>query len=202
MSKSASQSGLEAGAPRRAVQLCYWQIGAGQRAAGLSRPWHIKAPDPIASPPVAPQPATSKDFWAHRRFPSKGLDAALTHASQPAKEIWLKAHYWGKEGGQRRGLVGTEWREKKTGYQAEGIILYLSHIFSLSLSFFISFPKQCSSCQFLRRSEQKDDRTWHHCSAAPLSHNLFLFQMLALFLPFSPLPLYPLLPLEVTSQVI
>lgn len=140
-----SRSRLEAGAPQRAVQLCYWQIGAGQHAAGLSRPWHIKAPGPIASPPVAPQSATSKGFWAHRRFPSKGLDVALTRTSKPAKEIWLKAHYWGKEGRQRRGLAGMVWREKKTGYQTEGII------FSLSLSFFVP----SSSPKFLRQSEKK-----------------------------------------------
>lgn len=154
-----SRSRLEVGAPRRAVQLCYWQIGAGQHAAGLSRRWHIKAPGPIASPPVAPQSATSKGFWAHRRFPSKGLDAELTHTSKPAKEIWLKAHYWGKEGGQKRGLARMVWREKKTGYQTEGII------FSLSLSFFI-IPQIFKTIR-----EKKDARLT--CYAALPSHNLF-----------------------------
>lgn len=81
---------------------------AGQCAAGLSRPWHIKATGPTASPPVAPQSATSKAFWVHCKFPSKALDAALTHASKAAKEIWLKAHYWEKVGGRRRDWAWTE----------------------------------------------------------------------------------------------
>lgn len=81
-----SQSRLEAGAPQRAVQLCYWQIGAGQHAPGLPRPWHIKAPGPIASPPVVPQPATSKDFWEHRKFPSKAWTLySPTQANQPRR---------------------------------------------------------------------------------------------------------------------
>lgn len=195
ISQSVSQPGLEAGAPQWAVQLCYWQIGAGQRAAGLSRPWHIKATGPIASPPVAPQPATSKGSKAHRRFPSKGLEVALTHASKPAKEIWLKAYYWGKAGRQRRGLAGK--KEHRISDRRDHSCTY-SHFLIPSL-----FLKIMQLLPVFKTIREKDDRTWQDRGTAPLSHKLSFFsKCLLCFFPSFPLPLYPLLPFEVTSQVI
>lgn len=135
----------------------------------------------MASPPVVHQPATSKEFWAHRKFPSKGLDAALTHASKPAKEIWLKAHYWEKEGGQSRGLTGMAWSEKMTGYQAKGIIFYLSLIFRLHFILRF-FSKWCNSCQFFKTIKEKKmtelDKTMGNLSLVlslqfPNAHSIF-----------------------------
>ena len=92
------QARFDAGAPQRAVQLCYWQIGAGQRAAGLFRPWHIKAPGPIASPPVAPRPATSKRLQGASQIPIKGPGCSAHPRKQTSQEDMIKSILWGKGG--------------------------------------------------------------------------------------------------------
>lgn len=158
---------------------------AGQCAAGLSRPWHIKATGPTASPPVAPQSATSKAFWVHRKFPSKALDTALTHASKAAKEIWLKAHYWERAGGQRRDLAWTE--EGKRRHTRQDHTLPFSHRPSPSnspwlhhLTFFNMTTAETAITLDMQR-----------CS----TYSLFS-------LPSLPSLCSPLLPLKVISQVI
>lgn len=110
MSKSVckpnSKEGLESGVPQQAVQLCYWQICAGQHAAGLSRPLAHQSSRLQSKPPLLSSRPLQKTL---RRITDPHQRAQdITHTSRPAKKIWLKAYYCGKVGGKKIDLAGTD----------------------------------------------------------------------------------------------
>ena len=153
--------------------------------AACSRPLQTLAHQssrPHSKPPCSSPAGHFKRLLGASQIPIKGPGRGAHPRKRASQGDMIKSTLLG--GG---GLAGAEWREKKTGYQAEGIILYLSHIFPLSLSLFI-------------RSSDFDTT-----AAQPLSLIIsFFFSNASSFSSLLPPPpfFYPLLPLKVTSQVI
>lgn len=137
MSKSESEPTGQAGAPQRGVQLCYWQISAGQRAAGPSRPWHIKAHGPHSWPPPHSSPAGHfKRLLGASQIPIKGPGCSTHPRKQTSQGDMIKSILLGK--GRRTEKRFSRNRMERGKIKKKSISGWRDH--SLVFTNIISFP--------------------------------------------------------------